>query len=380
MILNIMTREATPSLAIEELSYKIKEVGVEPALTVLFVSPEFNILELESSLATKKIQGEVMACTTCGEISALGMSENSIVGQVYFSDEFMAKNYLIENLNQIVNENNLVRFSGIKDDILQLENSFDEVARSFGILLVDGMSVKEEEVCDFLRKYLHDLPVVGGSAGDNLKFQKTYVYFKGKFHSNVAVLSVLATTRDFEIFKSQHIAASSEKMIITKADPEQRIVYEINGYPAADYYAQTLGLTVEKLNPDIFSHNPLILRVGGESFIRSIQKVGEESSLVFYCAIDNGLPLHLGLHNDLSLANNKISDDLEISLGKFDSCLLFECILRKLEIEKLSESERLKIQHFYQRTNATGFYTYGEQMRNTHINQTITGVAFGKGK
>ncbi len=50
----------------------------------------------------------------------------------------------------------------------------------------------------------------GGSAGDDMKFAKTYVYSDGHFHSDSAVLILISTSLPFRIFKTQHFVSTDE--------------------------------------------------------------------------------------------------------------------------------------------------------------------------
>jgi hypothetical protein len=45
------------------------------------------------------------------------------------------------------------------------------------------------------------------------------------------------------MFKSEHAARSGERMVITEADADSRLVTEINAEPAAVEYCRTLGWT-----------------------------------------------------------------------------------------------------------------------------------------
>ena len=63
-------------------------------------------------------------------------------------------------------------------------------------------------------------------------------------------------------------------------------------------------------------------------------------------------------------------------LGGTDFVLGFDCILRRLDSE--SRQVRHKVEELYQRFGVAGFHTYGEQFNAMHLNQTLTGIAFGK--
>jgi hypothetical protein len=55
--------------------------------------------------------------------------------------------------------------------------------------------------------------------------------------------------------------------------------------------------------------------------------------------------------------------------------LCFDCILRRLEAERLGiKNDLLPI---FERYHMIGFNTYGEQYRFLHLSQTLTGLAIG---
>ena len=53
----------------------------------------------------------------------------------------------------------------------------------------------------------------------------------------------------------------------------------------------------------------------------------------------------------------------------------FDCILRRLDAENRQMGNR--IEKIYKRHRVVGFHTYGEQYNAMHLNQTLTGIAFG---
>jgi hypothetical protein len=246
----------------------------------------------------------------------------------------------------------------------------------FGYLLIDGLSMQEEKTISLIHSQFENISIIGGSAGDDLQFSKTAVYWDGKFISNAAAFSLFETNLPFHIFKTQHFKPTDMKLVITKADPANRRVMEINCEPAAKEYADVLGLTIDELTPTVFSNHPVMLKIGGEYYVRSIQHVNEDKSLSFYCAIDNGLVLTIAegvglvdnLEKQLSEVKEKIPN-LKLILG-------FDCILRRLEImeKKIVDPviALIKDKNFF------GFSTYGEQYNAIHVNQTLTGVAIGE--
>ena len=117
-----------------------------------------------------------------------------------------------------------------------------------------------------------------------------------------------------------------------------------------------------------------MLKVGGEYYCRSIQKVNSDGSLTFFCAIDDGIVLTVAEPTGMVVSTQSKLEALSTELGGIDFVLGFDCVLRQLDARNRQVSR--KISEVYQDYNVVGFNTYGEQYRSMHLNQTLTGVAF----
>jgi hypothetical protein len=249
------------------------------------------------------------------------------------------------------------------------------VENSFAFLMIDGLSIREEIVARTLQNALGSMPTFGGSAGDGLKFQKTYVYHNGKFREDCAVLTLISTNLPFKLFKTQHFITTNKRLVVTEADANNRIVKEINGLPAAEEYARLLGISVDDLNPTRFATSPVVVVIEGADYVRSIQKVNPDKSLTFYCAIEEGLVLRVAHGVNLVENLQHTFDQIRAEIGSPQLVLGCDCILRNVEIKKDQLTDRVSA--LFQQNNTVGFATYGEQFDGFHVNQTLTGIAFG---
>jgi hypothetical protein len=261
----------------------------------------------------------------------------------------------------------------------------EQVARDFGslpllgFLLVDGLSMVEELLTSTLHHALGGMTLVGGSAGDNLAFHETRVCFDGAFLQSAAILVVFHADLPFVPIKFQHFIPTDLKLVATSAQPKIRVVETFNGIPAAKAYAKALGLSVEKLDAGVFSAHPLMLMVGDDYYVRSIQRVLPDGGLVFYCAIDEALVFTLGQRADSALAiAGRAFEDVVQAIGEPQVILGCDCILRRLELEEAGLD--LEIGGLFARQRVVGFSTYGEQWNGMHVNQTFTGLALGGGR
>ena len=164
--------------------------------------------------------------------------------------------------------------------------------------------------------------------------------------------------------------------MVTEADIEKRIVRELNAEPAAKEYARVAGVSESELSGYVFAAHPVIVRVGGDYYARSIQRANEDGSLTFFCAIDEGLVLTAAGRLDTLGVVEQMFLDTEKELGDVALYLGFDCIHRRLDAEQRQILRDLE--DLYRRHNVVGFNTYGEQYLSMHLNQTFSGVAIGK--
>lgn len=246
---------------------------------------------------------------------------------------------------------------------------------SFALLLIDGMSVREERVAHALQYSLGKIPLLGGSAGDDQKYVKTYVYSDGRFSTDSAVLVLLQTSLPFKIFKSHHFVSTDERLVVTEADPVKRIVKEINGLPAAEEYARLIGVKARDLDSMCFATSPIVVKIGGTDYVRSIQKANADGSLTFYCAIEEGLVLRMAHGMDMVNSLEQTFDSIRREIGAPQLVLGCDCILRNLEATQNGLKQR--ISDIFRRNNTIGFSSYGEQFYGIHNNFTFTGCAIG---
>ncbi|MDX2051143.1 MAG: nitric oxide-sensing protein NosP [Polyangiaceae bacterium] len=364
-----------PILAARELHSALFQQDI--SLVVFFCSPRYPLDPLATELARLFGETEIVGCTTAGEISPIGYLEGSITGVSIASADFRAATARIDNIGQF-DVTDAERVATLVNAKLAGHDGAALPEQRFGFLLIDGLCTQEELVTSALYRALGGIDLFGGSAGDGVDFVSTYVYHAGAFHSNAAVITVVATSLPFMVFKTQHFVGSNSKMVVTEADPVRRIVSEINGEPAGREYARVVGLDVDKLTPMIFASHPVVVKLGGEVYVRSIQKLNDDGSLSFFCAIDEGIVLTLAQGVDIVENLQGAFASVRERMGTPELVLGCDCILRNLELQQRALRE--KVGDIFRENNVIGFATYGEQFNAMHVNQTFTGVAIGTSK
>ncbi|MBN9242767.1 MAG: FIST signal transduction protein [Mesorhizobium sp.] len=312
-------------------------------------------------------------CSTAGEITPLGLEEGRIVAMLLPSATFSAVSTMIDDLSS----SGMDRITGQVEALRRSLYAGDEDDRRlFALCFIDGLSYAEEAVTSAIHWGLDDIPLIGGSAGDDLKFETTRLICDGRVASDSAVVVLIATQIPFHVFKTDNFVPTDEKLVVTASDPDHRIVREFNADVAAREYAASVGITPDSLTPMSFASHPVVVKVGGEYYCRSIQKMHPDGSFSFFCAIDDGVVLSLAQPKGMVETTRAALKEVEQRLGGIDMILGFDCVLRRLDAE--NRQVRRDISELYRDHRVIGFGTYGEQYRSMHLNQTFTGIAFGQ--
>ena len=345
------------------------------ALVVVFCSVSYDLPEIARELERAFPKVVVVGCTTAGEIGPKGYSRHSVSAISFSVTDFSVSVELYKDLHDFP----LGRWRTNTSSLHSRHNSLYHLnsdSKTFGLLLVDGMSIREEPLVRVVASAIPQIPLIGGSAGDDLNFEQTYIFYQGKLWSDAALLILITTALPFKLFKTQHFVASDQRMVVTAAIPEHRIVTEINGLPAGPEYARQLGLEgMEQLSPMVFAAHPVVVKMGDAEYVRSIQKVNSDGSLTFFCAIDVGVVLRTAQGVDIVTNLKQMLEHVHHQVGPPQALITCDCILRRLELEQ--HGLLSPVSELLTNNNGVGFSTYGEQINGVHVNQTCTGIAIG---
>jgi hypothetical protein len=350
--------------AVRELAAQLLQPDTKVCL--IFFSDEYDPQQLGQAIKTH-LPGHVIGCTTAGQLAEEGFQRGGISGASLASAELCVVPYLIHPLSLQAEQ-----VASLAKDVEKRLASAESPA-AFGFLLVDGLSMQEEPLISTLYLSLGDVPIIGGSAGDSLKFKQTFVYFDGLLVRDAAVFTLFLTTLPFHIFKHQHFVPTATRLVVTAADPGRRLVHEINGEPAVQAYAELIGTPVDQLDALVFSKHPVMLRIGNDYYVRSIAGVETDGSLKFFCAIEAGLVLTIGEGASAIEALDRDLAKLRTEMGEPAIIIGCDCILRRLELEQFGIDDA--VGRLMAGSKVVGFSTYGEQFNSVHVNQTFTGVA-----
>lgn len=341
----------------------------ETCFLLVFVPEGLDLPLLAQTLEAKAQGVPVFGCTTAGTITTLGYETEALLVLAFPREHFRCASMLIEPLKPL----------SMKSIAVQVRMYAARFRRTAGwnrlaLILADGLSKQEDLLVSTLEAALGDVPIFGGSAGDGLAFRETFVLQGGAVLSNAALLLMLETDLGFQGLGFDHFLPTDSQMVVTEAQPEERLVLEINGAPAALEYARIVGCPPEQLTPQVFAENPMLVRQSANYHVRAIRDAQEAHALSFFGAIDDGLILTLGRGKEIIETLEAELDLRDPNGAAPDFVLGFDCVLRKLEIEQKQLTQQ--VSEILRRRRVFGFNTYGEQHCGVHVNQTFVGVAF----
>lgn len=340
---------------------------------IAFFSIEHDAAQLVAALQEAFPETLISGCSTAGEVGPLGMMQGGLVVIAFPDKGFRVLSEAIPDASQPGVERATEIARRLKIQASDGHNR-SVMGQVFALMLTDGLANREEALTAAVHWGLDDIELIGGSAGDGLAFQHTALVHKGKIVRASALLFLIESAYPFRVFKTQNFEPTPIKLVVTAANTENRIVYELNAEPAAREYAAAIGLLPDELGPFSFASYPLVVKIGGDYYCRSIRNMNPDGSLSFFCAIDEGLVFTVARPRDMVRSTLDTLEAVERSLGGTDLIIGFDCILRRLDAE--SRQVRHSVDEIYRRFGVTGFHTYGEQYNAMHLNQTLTGIAF----
>lgn len=346
-----------------------RDLGPGPfSAVVLFVSPEADRAALEADVGAAFPGVLVVGCTTAGEISPDGYSDGEIVA-IGLPAKFFAVDVMGVDLARIDSQSLIGDLIRARAQLARRHPGWED---EFAFLMVDGLSIREDELTTALGPGLGPMPLFGGSAGDGTRFGATYILQDGRFRQGWAVLMLVRTRCKVRVFSLNHLVPTERRMVVTGADPARRIVHQLNAEPAAKEYARLLGKDPAQLTTFTFAAHPVVVRIGGSHHVRAIQRMAPNGDLVFFSAIGEGLVLTLAEPQDMALHLDAALKAMS-EQGRPAAILACDCILRRIEAQ---EKQRFgAVSTLLRDHGVVGFSTYGEQLNSMHVNQTMTGVA-----
>lgn len=352
-----------------------RELHDQPSLVFFFSSTKYDFLELSKQMTLAFQGSEVIGVTTVGEIGPKGF-ESTGVSAMSFDQQFKVAAVLMDDIEKFPIFSRKKLITAAKNIGISLSSKNME-REGIALIFPNGLVAGEEKMLSIVNSiFEHDgFPIFGGTAGDDAKFKETSISVNGKVSSKGGAVALMKTNIDIHIHKENIFQTTGRVMEITKVNTEERIVYEMNGKRAASEYARLLGVSESQL-PNYFMKSPLGRKVNEDIYIASPFQVLKDGSIQFYCQIFQHQKVDILEPIDPITTLNKSVLALKNEFRQLDGVLAINCILRKLQFEQEHLISALN-KEFETLPSLAGFCSYGEQINNTQLNQTLVLLGFG---
>jgi hypothetical protein len=349
-------------------------------LSIVFCSARRDLGEISDHIATHWPTGNIVGCSSAGEITPGGYLSGAITAVGFPKQQFHAAVARIDNVRELALIAVTRAVQAIHASLEKKVESYNP-SRCFALLLVDGIVGCEEKLVAALGAELRGIQLVGGSAandwagGSAKSSTAASVLQNGRFRENCAVLIVMQTALPWRIMSHNHYVATKSKAVITSAKPDERLVVEINGNPAASTYAHLCGMSRKPTAGFDFSAHPAMIHMGKQWFPRGILKLNPDDSIQFGCAIERGLVVAVGKPVSMVAKLNSAFAAIRAQIGPPALILGFDCAARMFYMNQ--NGLRPRISQMMQQNRVVGMSTIGEQYNTIHQNNSFTALAIG---
>lgn len=374
----IFSRQADTQSAVQELLSKLKNPPEKYNAVLFFASSDYDF-SLLSDLLHKKFSGaQVIGTTTSGEISREGFTSRTIVLSALSCDKTKFSGVIFDGVDKfpIIHKKELEDAAGRIGircaDPMSHKNAF-------AITFVNGLCNAEEALLSFFYAVIKndDFIIAGGSAGDDLKFKKTFVSCNGKIVSDGAAILFVKTPLPFFIQKENIFKPTGKRTKITQADTYIRTIISLDGMNPRKRYAELLGIPEAKAESAALT-NPFGRVFGGHTFISSIAGFNKDGTINMYSRVLPNSKVEL---MELVPIKEKIEESLDSALKEIPhpGCvLLINCILRTIIFQQQEICDQICRLYGSHGLDFAGFSSYGEQIGRINSNQTLVSIIIGE--
>lgn len=346
----------------EACEQALEQAGGKADLVFVFSTVDYDQKKILEGVRAVSKETPLVGCSDAGEITTQGPdTKNAAVMALQSSD--------IEWTVKLGKGTDKDSFSAGKEAAQEIVKEGKDL--SLFIMLLDGLAengaAAVRGVQDVLGK---NFPIMGGSAGDDFKFKKTYEYYNDQVLNNTIVGIGLSGKFSFGVGVKHGWEPIGLPMKVTKSEGGKLI--EINNKPALSIYEDYFGKKAEELIKEPIAKMaytyPLGMSVEGSSelLIRDVVIANKKGEITCAAEIPQGSEVRLMI-GDSDRAIQAAKEAAENALSQLKGAepkaiLVFNCIARSKLLGQRREEEIVAIQEILgKNVPLIGFYTYGEQ-------------------
>lgn len=342
-----------------------KELSLAPNIFVMCYSgidDQAINQDILNCIKTLLPQASIMGSTTDGEI---------------FETEVMVHSFVLSLTTFESTTLQIELFSAEEDSFKAGQMIAQEGVRlgaKVAIIVADGIVTNGDFLMDGVNSVAPSLVVAGGLAGDNGRYEESFIFCDTQIKSKSIVVGYLISdTLEVYHTKSFNWAPMGPKFKVTRAD--KNCIYTVDNISVLELYRKYLGSALAQKLPQGGIEFPFVFYKEGHLIGRAPIRLNGDGSVVFAGNISEGEIIQFGFGDiDAILADAReiISDLAEFGPEKV---MVFSCMTRK---NFLGEDANNDFEGLSSIAPTTGFFTYGEFFHDSDhkcnflLNETMT--------
>ena len=340
--------------------------------TILFFSPVSVFSELTELLSERFPNTRIFGATT-----NYSFFENRIISPdhgagtviIGFGDSFDCKGGVIEEIRMHPIEYAPV----VKRSLEQIEEE-NTVCLTFTTAFFGA----EELVLDTLASVIGDRKIVvaGSSCGNENYGRSTYVSYNGEVYSSASIFLFVHNRRGRTIVLKQDMFEPKRAVFTaTSVDLKKRIVYELDGEPAALQLAKHLHYELYELGEHLDDYG-LGRMVGSELYTTDIARITKEKGLEMFASVYGGTRLCLLERSRYNACLSDIIASIRRQVPNPRFVLYINCLSLTKYYDKIKWLNVFSVGMGTIAPIFVGVSGYGEQLGRLNINKTLLAIAF----
>lgn len=349
-----------------EIGRRVVEAGAgaPPDALILFVSPRYDYAELLNAVRVTGRPSVLVGCSSAGEFGNGLQAEGSVSGLALWSDEIVFSATLGRGLRE--------DFAGAARELVAGLKGSGEATIPYktALILTDALAGQVNELVDELTILTGgEYQFAGGGAGDDARFQQTFVFCDGQVATDAVVALEILSPRPVGIGVAHGWSPASSPLRVTDAEGSR--VMSLNATPAAEVYeeyARQVGQRFDRADPlPFFLHHILGIETASGYRLRVPLRVGGDSSLVCAAEIPRHATVQLMRSSD-ALAIDAAERATRAALDQLGdqrpgAAIFFDCVATRLRLGDAFLRELGALQRLLGPTSFAGCNSYGQIAR-----------------
>ena len=341
----------------------LTEAGGKSKLIIVFSTVAYDQEKMLKGVRSVSKEITLVGCSDFGEITTEGPVSKYVAVMALSSDSIDFTIGIGEGTDKDSHKAGAMAARGVKEKAKEEPSLF--------MMLLDGLAENGAAAVRGVQEVFgKNFPIMGGSAGDDFLFKKTYQYYNGQVLTNAMIGIGLSGKFSFGVGVRHGWEPIGLPMKVTKSKGGKLI--EINNRPALSIYEDYFGKKVEELIKEPVARMaytyPLGMSVEGspELLIRDVVIADEKGVITCAAEIPEGseIRLMLGDSEKAIQAAKEAAENALVQLkgAKPKAIFVFDCVARHKLLGARIGEEIAAIQNVLgKEVPLVGFYTYGEQ-------------------